>query len=305
MARGRKFWLGGLLQAIVDVRFGAPLVLKTYAADETEGAHYPILLEGLEMLTGRLPDRASGDKALSHPAIFMHNTERGIASVHPWRATRFEPSREAMDHDEVDRHGVPRCRHCGGPGDVSAAELGFTITADDQPVIRFRCMLGLTADCGGVQQISCRTNPRLLVPLSRLSPQYHAMSIAGKHLERVWGHWRRRYGVAGQEPDTRTYRRESVPCQRLRAQTARLIEWFRILLRLGWLTGRTSRRQTHIKTIDGSRRLNNVLRARERHRLNVPYGRYAVQAGIATNSDPPPQGDDPPPDDGDELTLDT
>jgi hypothetical protein len=182
-----------------------------------------------------------------------------------------------MDHDEVDHHGVPRCRHCGGNGDLSAAGVGFTITADDQPALRFRCMLGLTADCGGVQQISCRIHPRLLVPLSRLSPQYHAMSIAGKHLGRVWGHWRRRYGVAGQEPDTRTYRRESVPCQRLRAQTARLIEWFRILLRLGWLAGRTSRRQTHIKTIAGTRRLNNVLRARERHRLNVPFGRYAFR----------------------------
>jgi len=300
---GRKFWLGGLLQAIVDVRFGAPLVLKTFAADEQEGDHYPILLEGLEMLTGRPPDRVSGDKALSHPAIFMHNTERGIASVFPWRATRAQPARDAMDFDEVDRHGVPRCRHCGGPGDTTSAGLGFHITGDGGPVITFRCMLGINEGCGSIQQISCRTNPRMLVPLSRMSVEYHAMSIAGKHLERVWGHWRRRYGVAGQEPDTRTYRRESIPCQRLRAQTARLIEWFRILLRLGWLAGRSARRRTHAKLVDGSRRLGNVLRARDRARLSVPYGRYAVQGEVATNPDPPPPGDDPPPDEGDELTL--
>ncbi len=143
----------------------------------------------------------------------------------------------------------------------------------------------------------------MLVPLSRLSPQYHAISMAGKHLERVWGHWRRRYGVAGQDPDSRTYRRESVPCQRLRAQTARLIEWFRILLRLGWLAGRTPRRQTKPVEVDGSRRAGNLRRARDPYRLDVAYGRYAVAAGTATSPDPPPPDPDPPPDEGGELPL--
>ncbi len=59
-----------------------------------------------------------------------------------------------MDTDEVDRHGVPRCRHCGGPGDTSGPGLGFHITAKKVPVISFRCMPRLASGCGGVQQIS-------------------------------------------------------------------------------------------------------------------------------------------------------
>ena len=102
---------------------------------------------------------------------------------------------------------------------------------------------------------------------------------------------------------SRTCRRESIPCQLLRAQTARLIEWFRILLRLGRLAGRTARRKTTAITIDGGRRANNTQRARDRHRLNIPYGRYAVAAELAISPDAPPPDPDPPPDDGDEPTL--
>jgi hypothetical protein len=295
--RDKTFWLGGLLHAAVDVITGAPLAVRAYAADEHEYRHYPALLDQVKQATGQLPDRVAGDRGLSRPEVFRHNTSLGVASVFPWRKlNRTETERRDLDTDSVDRHGIPRCRHCGGPGDLTAPRLGFHLTGRAEPVLVFRCMLGLTAGCAGDQQITCTENPRLLLPLSRLTPEYHAMSVAGKHLERVWGHWRRRYGLAGKNPETRVYRRHSVPCQQLRADAARFIEWFRVLLRLGWVAGRAARAETDERAIRGDRRLNNVLRARSRHRLAVPYGAYAHAAGLAPDPSPPPtdRGQPPP-----------
>ena len=69
----------------------------------------------------------SGDRGYSVRKTFMHNTERGIASVFPWRQGPGESARRDMDRDEVDRHGIIRCRECGGPCDSDSAGLGFLL----------------------------------------------------------------------------------------------------------------------------------------------------------------------------------
>ena len=99
-------------------------------------------------------------------------------------------------------------------------------------------MATLSPECGPIQEISCQTEWRMLIPLLRLHPSYHAMSKAGKALERAWSAWRERYGLAGKRPETRARRRYCIPCQELRAHTARFIDWFRILLRHGFLARR-------------------------------------------------------------------
>jgi hypothetical protein len=283
-----EFWVGGLLQAAVDVFTGGVLALQAVAADVAEHLAYPELLERAKAATGAYPNRVTGDRGYSVRKTFLYNSELGIASAFAWRKWN-EKARRDMDRDEVDRHGVPRCRDCGGPGDVSGAGLGFHRTRRGEPVIRFRCQLGLAAGCGRVQQISCSVEPRLLVPLSRLTEQYNAMRHVGLNLERVWGHWRQRYRVAGKAPDTRTRRRESITCQELRAEAARFIDWFRILLRNGWLGSHRRRNNGEEKQVSGKRRLGNILRARDRHGLNLPYGRAAFEGGFAPDPDPPPE----------------
>lgn len=56
----------------------------------------------------------------------------------------------------------------------------------------------------------------MLIPLSRRSETYHALADAGKSLEHVFRHWRDRYRVAGNNPDTRP-RRPGLAWQELRA----------------------------------------------------------------------------------------
>lgn len=283
-----KFWVGGILQAAVDVFTGGLLAVQAIAADEAEHVAYPELLERCRAATGSYPDRVSGDRGYSIRSTFMHNSERGIASVFAWRKWN-EASRADMDRQEVDRHGVPRCRECGAAGDVTSSGLGFHLTRRGEPVIRFRCELQLTDRCDRVQQISCSVEPRLLVPLSRLTESYNAMHIAGKNLERVWNHWRQRYRVAGKAPDTRTRRRLSIGCQETRSQAARFIDWFRILLRNGWLGSHRLLNDGEEATISGTRRLQNILRSRTRHGLSFPYGQAAFAAGFALDPDPPPE----------------
>lgn len=283
-----KFWVGGILQAAVDVFTGGLLSVQAIAADEAEHIAYPALLERCRTATGTYPDRVSGDRGYSVSTTFMHNTERGIASVFPWRKPNLG-SRADVDCDEFDRHGVPRCRECGAPGDITSAGLGFHLTGRGEPVIRFRCELQLTDKCQRVQQISCSVEPRMLIPLSRLTESYNALHVAGKNLERVWGHWRQRYRVAGKAPDTRTRRRQSIGCQVTRSQAARFIDWFRILLRNGWLGSHRTRNDGEPAVISGLRRLKSILSARTRHGLNFPYGQAAFAAGFALDPDPPPE----------------
>jgi len=164
MYEDKDFWLGGLLMASVDVFMGAPLAVNPIAADQSEALNYEGLLERTRSATGRMPDRATGDRAYSFRSVFELNSTLGIASVFPWRKPNGSvTSREEVDRDEFDRHGIPRCRHCGGPGTLKGAGLGFH-QPRGEPVLRFRCKLGLTAGCNAIQQISCSIDPRTLVP---------------------------------------------------------------------------------------------------------------------------------------------
>ena len=292
--RKGQAWVGGLLMGIADVFTGAPLAFKAIPADQNESSHYADLLDRALTATDGAIVRMAGDRGYSFRKIFEHNSTRGIASIIPWRRiSHTEKERSAEDRDDYDRHGVPRCRHCGGPCDVTAAALGFHIKADGRPVIRYQCTAALTPDCGPIQEISCRAEWRMLIPLSRHHDSYHAMAVAGKALERAWSAWRERYGLAGKQPETRSRRRYCIPCQELRAQTARFIEWFRILLRHGFLAS-ARHSAPDVFSFDGGRRLRSTLRARDRHGLNRPYGTHAEAAGLAPNAQPPPAGESPP-----------
>lgn len=284
-----EFWIGGLLHGSICVLTGAPIALRAMPNREHEARSWKeVLCERHRQATGEYPARVCGDAAYSHRHTFAYNTERRIASIFPWRRVSGEERRGDLDRDDVDRHGVGRCRHCGGEGDVAGPKLGFRINGTGEPVVRFRCQLQLTDGCAGIQEMRCAVEPRLILPLSRLHPSYHAMGVASKQTERVWHHWRTRYAIAGKNSATRTKRRRSQPCQELRAQAARFIEWLRILMRHGWLASTRVRNTNTPVPVDGSRRLRSLLWARKRYRLDLPYGIYAHKAGFALDANPPP-----------------
>lgn len=103
-------------------------------------SHYDLVHE----LLGNAPETAIGDKGLSIASAFAKCTTNGTAPVFPWRPGGGDVKRH--DNDTHDRHCIPRCQHCGGPGDFVRFSPGNrSLPAERrQPRIWFRCMVGAT-----------------------------------------------------------------------------------------------------------------------------------------------------------------
>jgi len=158
--------------------------------------------------------------------------------------------------------------------------MGFYVDGRGQPRLRFKCLLRHTSECERAQSIACEKEWRLLLPISRLTPYYNALRKSHESVEKVFRHWRDRYGVAGKSADTRL-KRPGLPFQQLRASAALVIEWFRICLRYGWLGSARRRELGELRTTDGSKRLKKVMLARKKRGLNLPRGPAAVKLGLA------------------------
>src|SRR5690606_6333430 len=115
------------------------------------------------------------------------------ASVMPWRKRGPRTKRAAEDADTHDRHGIPRCKHCG-------AETRFVrfAKANPKPRLWFQCLVG-TGPCAKTQSIYCERDWRLLLPLWRTSETYMALSQARSRYARVHHHWRQRYRVGSHD----------------------------------------------------------------------------------------------------------
>lgn len=288
-SRKKKVWLGGYFQRAVSMFVDAPVAFNVMPANKNEADYWPSLEAKTERALGQRVQAAAFDRGYSIRPVFEHNTRRGIATVAPWRKWRPGMEREDADAERWDRHGVPRCDHCGGPGLFEEAGLGFYFDANHEPRIRFRCQLELTPQCRCTQSIACEEEWRMLVPLSRRSETYHALGDMSKSMEHVFRHWRDRYGVAGNNPDTRP-RRPGMGWQELRASAALLVEWFCLSLRHGWLGSHRRRNTEQPVPCQGRRRLRIMLGARRKASLDLPYGPAAVAAGLA----PPGGGGSPP-----------
>ena len=108
-----KSWLGWNALKAVDSYTGAPLAIQLIAADAQEYAHYEALIDHVHVTTGHQPQHMTGDRGLAIKDVYRVNSERGIGSVLPWRQTTHIKQRRELENDTVDRHGVPRCKHCG------------------------------------------------------------------------------------------------------------------------------------------------------------------------------------------------
>ena len=194
------------------------------------------------------------------------------------------------DHERFDRHGVPRCKHCGAattfvrfsPGDRTRPP------GERHPYLTVACTTGITPGCAGQQRIRCEESWRHLIPLWRDDPLYFELKESHGSYEAQHDYWRDRYKVAADDIGVRPKVRD-IAFHRLRANVACLIEWLRICVRQGWLgDAPRNRRGTERKFKEKAERAAaRFAEMRQRIGLLIPYGPKAVQLFPGTQVTPP------------------
>ena len=269
-----KFWHGFYNQKAVDHFTGGLLAIHNYNASEQEYYCYPDLFAQLERNLGRRPQSIVADRGFSIASVFEHNTKRGVATVVPFRKNHWTGNRR-HDCETHDRHGIPRCKHCGG----ETSFVRFSAN-NGKPRLWVRCLEEATPACKKVQTISCQVDWKGLLPLWRTDPTYQELRASHEHYERIHDDVRQRYVVAGDNRSTRPKRR-GIEWQNLRSAAALLAEWLRIGYREGWLgLGRTSCSEIKKPNNVGKRNAGGLKRYREKKGLCTPYGQAAHQLGL-------------------------
>jgi len=272
-----------------------------FEADIQEHLGWPELYRKLTTAIGEDPDRPTrisaviADRAWTNKTHIAFNTNRGVASITPERGLPGGRPWSDLRTDRWDEHG-PRCQYCGGPSRLADGPgEGFALTGTGDPRIRFRCAIGWTQHCRTkLQTISCRHEPRALLPIGRRERLFHHLQQSHSHFEGIFDSWRDRYAVAGTSQATRSKRRGSIAAQKLRAAAALLAEWFRICLRQGYI-GNHPRRNTSqpARRAGGAKRLIRLRAYRQRHALDLPYGPAAAGLGLPPLP-PAPRQQSPP-----------
>jgi hypothetical protein len=263
------------------------------SASVNESKLFPELVDRATQMVGESPQTVVGDKGFSVSECFEYATTRGIAPVFPWRGVER--------HDELthDRHGLLRCKHCGGP----TAQTKYSAN-HGKPRVWFQCVDGtVTPSCAKSQSITCKTDWRLLVPLARTEPLYQELRASHHAYEGVHAYWRARYGVAA---DSRANRPKAVGINwhRLRANVACLIDWLRIASLNGWL-GSTRALRRHgqqgeaVRSCkrDGAVGASRLKKLRAVAGLMSRYGPQAKKLGLGEETPPSrrPRGAPPRP----------
>jgi hypothetical protein len=280
----KKFWVGFYNHKAIDHYTGAPLAVHVTSASLQEHLAYPDLFDKVVAATGKAPVAVVADRGYSVGPVFRFNTERGVASVMPWRAYPAKLTRALEDCDTHDRHGVVRCKYCGSPTDFVA----FTKTAggDRGPRLEVECAGKTVEQCRTKRQtIACETNWRMLLPMWRTTPTYLALRHSHDRYERVHNHWRFRYRVASDDHALRPKRR-GLDCQQLRANAALLLEWLILCWREGWLPRQRGAPDPfdpdRVMVDDGRKFADSLHELRRDLGLDGAYGTKAVLHGNGT-----------------------
>lgn len=269
----KKFWPGYYNQKAICHHSGAPIAVHVFDASQQEYRGYPDLIGSALRHIGEAPEACVFDKGFSLREVYELNTTLGIATVAPWRRRSANHKRSDEDCERYDRHGIPRCRHCGGP-----SEFVRFHQANPSARLWFRCAMNTTTGCAKTQSINCNKNYRLLVPLWRTNEIYHVLRASHQRYERVHDHWRSRYRVAADENKLRPKRRGR-NCQQLRANAALILEWLRILWREGWL-GSSRRNDGDVIPEHAEDNVLKLHLSRIRAGLHAPYGKAAARGGF-------------------------
>jgi hypothetical protein len=269
----KRFWHGYYAGKAV-CHFTGGVVPSVEDASTQEYYLFPPLYNRVSEMAGSAPETAIGDKGFSIASCFEHATKHGSAPVFPWRPGNGQARRH--DQETHDRHGVMRCKRCGGPMEQTRFSA-----KDEKPRLWFRCMIGASPECAKEQTISCATDWKALVPLARTEPLYHELKESHGTYEGVHDYWRDRYKVAADELGVRP-KVVSRDWHRLRSNVACLIDWLRIAAKNGWLgSTRAARRKGERRFKErGERIASRLAKMRVTMGLAQPYGLKAVELGL-------------------------
>ncbi len=281
----RRFW-HGYYGGKAICHFTGGVIPSVDNASRQEYDLFPLLYDRVCKMVGKPPESAIGDRGLSVSRCFEHTTRHGTAPVFPHRPVFGDTERH--DKETHDRHGVMRCKHCGGPMEQvrSSANGG-------KPRLWSVCMLGFTPGCAKEQTISCSVDWRRLIPLPRTSALYHELKASHGTYEGVHDYWRDRYKVCADELGVRP-KVVSIDWHRLRANVACLIEWLRIGAKHGWLGSARDARRKGARRMEGERRFKEtgeriaakLAEQRLDKGLGQPYGPMAAVLGIGEATPP-------------------
>lgn len=279
--RGSKSFWHGFYSGKMICGWTGGVIPSVDSASMQECKLFPGLFDRTVQMTGQAPETVTGDRGLSLTECFKHATTNGTAPIFPWRKTSKDGKRH--DHEAYDRHGIKRCRFCGG--DMEQVRFARN---DGNPRLWFRCMAQATPDCAKEQTISCKEDWRTLLPLSRTEPLYQELRASHRSYESAHDVWRDRYRVAG---DTLACRPKALGLDwhRLRAYTACLIDWLRIAAKADWL-GSESSGHEHTGTREyqerGEKAATNLADTRVRLGLAGAYGKAAAALGLGDATPP-------------------
>jgi len=291
----RRFWHGYYnSKATCHLTRGSIPIVESASRQEYHifDDHYDLVCR----LLGEPPQTAIGDKGYSIESVFRKCTTNGTAPIFSWRSA----GGDGLRHDKPthDRHGVPRCKHCGGPTQFVRFYAGDRAkpAAERRPRIGVRCLIGATAECTKDQTIACGEDWRLLLPLWRTDALYHELKESHQEYEGVHRYWRERYKVGVDHISIRPKAR-GIGWHRLRAYVACLVDWLRILLREGWLGSarRNHRDSERGHQAKGEKAAKRLIAHRYRIGLMQPYGEraFALSYGQVTPPSRRPRGTPP------------
>ncbi len=270
---GVTFWHGFLDRKTVEYTTGLRLVSQFVSVQEH--VLHADIVERIISTTGIPPLAFSADRGLSYPSVYEYNSRHGIATVIPYRLRGAEAFRQ--DHDEWDRHGIPRCRGCGGPTEF------VRFTDRPEPRLWVRCAFaaaGRAPECGGEQTHFCSKDWKMLLPLWRTEPVYLTLRRAQEQYERLHRHTRDRFQVAGKDVQRRP-KRIGIEWQQLRADASVFLGWLRLCARQGWLLEEATNPTVLDSDLhhgeDAAARLAAI---RDSARLTGCYGTQAERLGV-------------------------
>lgn len=269
---GKKSWNGGLGGGFVDVLLGVGIAFDAFRADDAEFNHYPEQFDDLVESIGELPIAVSIDKGNAVRDLYEHNTRRGVATVGPRRKYKGKASGPDWRRETHDEHGHPRCPNCNGEGLMDKPKLGLYFDRQGEPRLRFRCGDLYDDGCKGTHSVPCDLEWLLLQSLPITHPIFQTLRHLHENLERIWGHYRTRYAFAGKDTTCRL-KRLGVRPQQLRGEAALLIDWFRVMLRHGWLgSWKTQNENEPVVVTAPLEKMEKIAKARRARGLDVPYG---------------------------------
>lgn len=180
------------------------------------------------------------------------------------------------------RHGVPRCKYCGGP----TRQIKFS-AASDRPRVWVLCEDGKqTPDCAKQQTIYCDTDWRAIIKLPRTEPLYHELKASHSSYEGVHDYERDRYLTGANSLATRP-RTIGIGPHSFRAAIACFVNWLRIAAKNNWLGTPPSAKRLR-KRAKGVRRSEEagkqaamvLAKSRVKNNLTGAYGPKAAKLKI-------------------------